>query len=96
MDNNFEELKDYDPLFEIGLVKQNNPAIKMIGTFEIKPVTLAALCTGMFESVMRLIPEHNQIEFEQVFIKAFRVLMKERHNYDVVYKELPGDYMSDE
>lgn len=93
---NFDELKDYDPLFEIGLIKQINPAIKVVGSFEIKPTTLAALCTGIFEAVMRTVPENQQIEFEDTFNKAFKVLMDERYNYDVVYKGLPGEDGSDE
>lgn len=91
MDDDYKELEHYEPLFEIGLVHQLNPAIKVLDNFEIKPATLAALCTGLFESVMRNVPEANQVEYEQVFKQCFNTLMDERHNFDVVYKGLPED-----
>lgn len=81
----------YKPLFEVGIAHQN-PAIKVIGEFSLCPVTLASLVTGLFESIMRNVPEHKQNEYETVFKKSFRVLMKERHNYEIKFTEmLPPD-----
>jgi hypothetical protein len=91
MDDDYKELENYEPLFELGLVNQLNPAIKVLDNFEIKPATLAALCTGLFESVMRNVMESKQNEYEQVFQACFKTLMEERHNYDVIYKGLPED-----
>lgn len=89
MDDDYKELENYEPLFEIGLVNQLNPAIKVLDSFEIKPATLAALCTGLFESVMRNVNESKQNEYEEIFQQCFNTLMSERHNYDVIYKDLP-------
>jgi hypothetical protein len=91
MDDEYKELENYEPLFEIGLVHQLNPAIKVLDNFEIKPATLAALCTGVFESVMRSVPESKQVEYEHIFMQCLTTLMNERHNFDVVYKGLPED-----
>ena len=74
--------KGYVPLFELGLAKQN-PAIKVLGKPAVCPVTLASMVVGLFEAVMRDVSENNQNEFELTFKKAFRVLMKERHNCDI-------------
>lgn len=84
-------LKNYTPLLEIGVVDDTNPAIKVLGDFELNPPMLAALCTGMFESTMRLIPESEQNNYEQIFLECFKTLMEERHNYDVIHKNLSQD-----
>jgi hypothetical protein len=84
------EIEGYVPLFELGVINQN-PAVKVLGTHTICSVTLAALITGLFEAVMRNVPENKQNEYEQQFKKSFRVLMKERHHYDVRFTEIHPD-----
>lgn len=76
---------DYVPIFEVGVVK-DNPAVKVIGDFSICPTTLAALVVTLFETTMKSVEESDQISYEKHFTKAFKVLMKERHNYEVTYK----------
>ena len=73
------------------MVDETNPAVKVLGDFELNPPMLAALCTGIFESVMRVVPESSQTEYEQVFLDCFKTLMEERHNYDVIHKNLSNE-----
>lgn len=84
MANNLFE--GYNPLFELGLHDDKNPAVRIIEEFQICPTTLAALMTALFETVMRTVPDKNQIDFEQKFLESFEILMKERCNYDVSVK----------
>ena len=77
-------------MFLIGLIEQN-PAIKTFGDFTITAVTLASLVVGIYESVMRNIPESEQNNFEEIYLKAVDVLFKERHNYDVIHKNLNNE-----
>lgn len=81
--------EDYKPLFELGLVDQD-PAIRIVGDFEICPTSLAALVTALFETVMKTVPDENQIEYEEKFNYALSILMQERFKYDVVMK-FPDD-----
>jgi hypothetical protein len=83
MSNNVSE--EYTPIFEIGVVDEN-PAVKIIGEYSICPTVLAALMTTLFETVMKSVEESNQNEYEKYFNKAFKILMKERHNYEITYK----------
>lgn len=75
----------YFPVFELGIVN-NNPAVRVLGDYSICPTTLAALTTTLFEAVMKTVEESDQIQYEKRFNKALKVLMKERHNYEVTYK----------
>lgn len=79
------ENKDYQPLFELGVVN-DNPAVKIVGDFSVCPTTLAALVVTLFETVMKSVDESEQIDYEKYFTKSLKVLMKERHNYEVTYK----------
>jgi hypothetical protein len=85
MSDNFDpDLSDFAPLFEIGIAN-NNPAVKGYGGSldKISPIQLAAMTTVLFETVMMHIQESQQNEFEKQFNKAFKKLMKERHNFEV-------------
>lgn len=85
MSNNFNpDLSEYAPLFEIGIMNCN-PAVKGYGGSldKISPVQLAAMATVLFETVMMHIVESQQNEYEKQFNKAFKKLMKERHNFEV-------------
>jgi len=75
----------YEPMFELGVFGED-PAIRIVGEFEICPTSLAALVTALFETVMKTVPDDKQIEYEKKFNKSLKVLMKERFNYDVVIK----------
>lgn len=86
-DNEDSFIRDYQPLFELGIIRQN-PAIKILSDMDVCPVALAALTTAMFEAVMRIVPENKQNEFEDVFKKSFKTLMKERHNYDMRFVDI--------
>ncbi len=88
--------KDYAPIFELGIVN-NNPAVKVLGDFSVCPTTLAALTTTLFEAVMKTVEESEQIQYEKRFNKALKVLMKERHNYEITYKYVvPSEDEDDE
>jgi len=76
---------DYRGLFELGTVN-DNPAVKILEDFEICPTSLAAFVTVLFETVMRSVPDKNQIEYEQKFNKALEILMRDRLDYDVTIK----------
>lgn len=75
---------NYVRLFEIGIIN-SNPAVKGYGGSldKISPIQLAGLTTVLFETVMLYVKESQQNEYEQHFIKAFKKLMKERHNFEV-------------
>jgi hypothetical protein len=86
----FEEEDDfyegYEGLFELGLFEETSPACKVLGEFSICPITLASLTTALFETVMRSVPESEQIEFEKKFHESFKIMLEERFEYDVVTK----------
>jgi hypothetical protein len=85
MSDNFDpDLSEYAPLFEIGIINCN-PAVKGYGGSldKISPVQLAAMTTVLFETVMMHIQESQQNDYEKQFNKAFKKLMKERHNFEV-------------
>ncbi len=78
------DLSEYAPLFEIGIINCN-PAVKGYGGSldKITPVQLAAMTIVLFETVMMHIDESQQNNYEKHFIKAFKKLMKIRHNFEV-------------
>jgi hypothetical protein len=76
---------DYKGLFELGLVGED-PAVKILEEFEICPTSLASFVTVLFETVMRSVPDKNQIEYEQKFHKSLKILMRDRLEYDVTIK----------
>ena len=76
---------DYKGLFELGLVGEN-PAVKILDDFEICPTSLASFVTVLFETVMRSVPDKNQIEYEKKFNSALQILMRDRLEYDVTIK----------
>lgn len=76
------EFKDYVKMFELGFT-ENNPAVKILSSFDICPTSLAALVTALFETVMRTIPDDKQILFEENFNKSLKKLMKHRHECDL-------------
>jgi hypothetical protein len=80
-------MDNFIPVFEVGIVN-DNPAVKVVGDFSVCPTTLAAFVVTLFETTMKSVDECDQIDYEKYFNKSFKVLMKERHNYDVTYKYL--------
>lgn len=88
MDFDFDgAMKEYFPLYEIGVINQN-PAIKVLTDHTLNSMLLASLMVGLFETAMRTIPDNLQNEFEKNFLKSFKVLMKERHNFEMYYNEI--------
>ena len=81
---------DYRGLFELGLVGED-PAVKILEDFEICPTSLASFVTVLFETVMRSVPDKNQIEYEEKFHKALKILMRDRLEYDVTIKYPDND-----
>jgi hypothetical protein len=81
---------DYKGLFELGLVGED-PAVKILEDFEICPTSLASFVTVLFETVMRSVPDKNQIEYEEKFHKALKILMRDRLEYDVTIKYPDND-----
>jgi hypothetical protein len=81
---------DYQALFELGLFDQD-PAVKVLDEFTICPTSLAGLVTALFETVMKSVPDEDQIEYESKFNSSLKILMQERFNYDVTIK-YPDDY----
>ena len=80
--------QNYQKFFELGLYKQNSPACKVYAGVEVCPIVLAALVTAMFETVMKAVPDHQQIDFEKKFKESLRIMLEERFEYDVYTKEL--------
>lgn len=76
---------DYKGLFELGLVGED-PAVKILDDFEICPTSLASFVTVLFETVMRSVPDKTQIEYEEKFHQALKILMRDRLDYDVTVK----------
>jgi hypothetical protein len=92
MDDEYEEcLEKYEPLFELGLFDEYSPACKVIPAETIvDPIILAALMTVLFETVVSEVPDSEQNAFEDMFHKAFKTMLEERFEYDVV-KKLPKE-----
>jgi hypothetical protein len=80
------EIKGYRPLFELGVYEDTHPAVKVVDEADVCPAVLASFVTVLFETVMRSVPDNQQIEFEEKFNEALSVLMKERFDYDVTIK----------
>lgn len=80
---------DFNPLFQLGFTSKEDPAVKVLTSCEICPTQLAALMTVLFETVMKLVPDSKQLQFETRFLESFRILMNERCNYDttVIYPD---------
>ena len=81
-----EFYKNYQPLFELGLFDESNPAVKVMVECDICPAVLASFVTVLFETVMRSVPDSKQLLFEERFNDALSILMKERFDYDVTIK----------
>ena len=89
------EFKGYKPLFELGVYKDIHPAVQVVSEADVCPAVLASFVTVLFETVMRSVPDSQQIEFEERFNEALSVLMKERFDYDVTVK-YPDDINDDD
>jgi hypothetical protein len=76
------DFDNYDKMFELGFA-ENNPAVKVLDSFDVCPISLAALVTALFETVMRTIPDDKQISFEKNFNKSLKTLMKKRHECEL-------------
>jgi len=79
-------LENYEPIFELGFYEQKDPAVLILNDAEVCPVSLAGLVTALFETVMKTVPDENQIEFEEAFNKSLEILMQQRFDYDVSIK----------
>ena len=89
MNNNFpSNPPNYIPLFEIGIINGCNPAVRGFAELciSLSPVTLAAITTALFEAVMMNVEENQQIQYEHTFNKAFKKLMKCRHELEITRK----------
>lgn len=99
MNNNFPpNPSNYISLFEVGLIDGKNPAIKGFTGYcsSLNPITLAAIMTALFESVMVNVEENTQIEYEKLFTKAFKKLMKDRHTLEITKKFFEFDENEDD
>lgn len=77
----------YEPLFEIGLYEGDSPCCRVLNQdTTICPITLAALVLALFETTMNGVPENEQIDFEQKFHKAFKIMLEERFDYNLITK----------
>lgn len=90
--------ENYTSLFEIGIMDNGNPAVKAFTGVcsSVCPITLAAMTTALFETVMLNVEENKQIHYEQTFTKAFKKLMKERHNLEIIKTIVDSDNPQDE
>lgn len=85
--NEYEDTDNYEPLFELGFFKENNPACRILSSeFSMCPITLAALVLGLFETVINNIPESRQNDFEKEFCRAFKIMLKKRFEFDITKK----------
>lgn len=82
--------KEYLSVFELGIINFN-PAVKVLKECEMCPITLAAMVTALFETVMRTVDESKQNAYEKAFNKALKKIMKDRHNYDITYRQINID-----
>jgi hypothetical protein len=88
--SNFHNIEGYEPLFELGLYKQDSPGCRVISKeIDIDPIILAGLVVALFETATRGVPDSQQILFEQKFNQALDIMMEERFDYDVIHK-FPG------
>lgn len=85
--SDYDNIEDYEPLFELGLYKKDNPCCRVIPIqASIDPIALASLAIALFETAMQAVPDSNQIEFEDMFRKALTIMFEERFEYDLVKK----------
>lgn len=90
--SNFYNIEEYEPLFELGLYKEDSPACRVIPKeVHIDPICLASLVVALFETAMMEVPDREQIIFEQKFDEALNIMMKERFDYEVIYKHPEPD-----
>ena len=88
--SNFHNIEGYEPLFELGLYKQDSPGCRVIPKeIDIDPIILAGLVVALFETAMGGVPDSQQILFEQKFNQALDIMMEERFDYGVIHK-FPG------
>ena len=78
----YEDVKnDFVPVFVLGLYK-NNPAIKtnvdLVTGVDLSSLKVAGLMVALVECVVDMLPESEQIKFEQETLKFFRKLVKTR------------------
>jgi hypothetical protein len=43
---------DFHKMFELGVTENDNPAVRVLNDFDICPITLAALVTALYETVI--------------------------------------------
>jgi hypothetical protein len=87
----YYNIEGYDPLFELGLFKENSPCCRVIPErVSVDPIMLASLVVALFETAMQAVPDSDQIAFENGFRDALEVLLEERFDYDVI-KKYPED-----
>jgi hypothetical protein len=79
-------IEDYEPIFQLGFYKKQDPAILILKEAEMCPVALAGLVTALFETVMKTVSDEKQIEFESAFNESLKVLMQQRFDYEVTVK----------
>jgi hypothetical protein len=85
-------VEGYEPLFELGLYKEESPCCRVIPSeISLCPIVLASLVTALLETAMSGVPEKEQIDFEEKFHKALQIMLEERFEYDVITK-YPDDY----
>lgn len=73
------------PLAVVGLYKDEYPCASLykenLDELDMSPALVAALCVSLFESYMYLVPDNEQISYENCFKEAFDFMLKERHAY---------------
>jgi hypothetical protein len=78
-------MDDVRPIAIVGVYKDTFPCASLlkdnIDKGDINPILISALCVSLFESCMHLIPDSEQLEFEQHFQDALKVMLRERHKY---------------
>jgi len=90
--SDYEDIEGYAPMFELGLFEEESPACRILeDEIKINPIVLASLSVALFETAMDSVEEQHQIEFENQFLEAFNIMLRERYEYDII-KKRPGDY----
>lgn len=73
------------PLALLGTYQEKYPYASLykdnLSPEDLSPAFLAALCVAFFDSAMSLIPENEQISFEDCFKESFYHILEERHHY---------------
>jgi hypothetical protein len=82
-----DDIDGYVPMFELGLFEEDSPACRILDDkIELNPITLAALALALFETAMNSVNEKSQVEFETQFHEAFKIMLEERFEYDLIKK----------